>query len=371
MPLEDRQAVVVALSAQAALPTQRDFDENDKDTIRRGEALIAGEAGCTRCHEFKGQGTPGIAPELTGYGSRAWLVGAIADPTHPAFYGPRNDRMPSYADSLADPDKNLLPAEDVGLLADWIRADWYRRGKKERLVLEKDPPAERLIEGWIERRPEPPKPETGPYAAARTLYRQEHCALCHACTGAPGGDIAAIDASAPDLGGFASREWIAGLLDPDQVQTEKYFGSSAFRNGDMVGFVKDLLSDLDDVEKEDVRTIVIALSAEANLPAQKELDAADAERIEQGRENMGLYGCLDCHTFHGEGSASGPDLTGYGSPEWLAAIVSDPQSRRFYGRRNDGMPSYRGRPDQPQCNLFSPEQLDTIVSFLRAEPPGE
>lgn len=365
---EDRQAIVAALSAEAGLPLQMEADRKDAELLRRGRELIAKDDACTRCHEYRGQGREGVGPVLTGYGSRAWLVGVIADPTHPAFYGPRNDRMPSYATSPDDASKNLLPPRQIGLLADWIRADWYRPGAGRFRLDEPKPTSSAIVADWSARRPKAPEPETGPYAAARTLWRQEHCALCHAATGAPGGDLPAIDASAPDLGGFATRAWIAGLLDPKQVQTEKYFGASALRAGDMVGFVKDNLADLDDDEKNQIETIVIALSAEAALPSQKDLDAADAERIKQGPELFGQWGCLDCHKFHGEGTASGPDLTGYGSREWLTAIISDPQSKRFYGTRNDGMPSYHAHPDKPQRNLLTREQIDRIVSFLRAEP---
>ena len=42
----------------------------------------------------------------------------------------------------------------------------------------------------------------------------------------------------PDLGGFASREWLTGLLDPKRVDGPKYFGNSGFKKGEMVAFVK-------------------------------------------------------------------------------------------------------------------------------------
>jgi quinol-cytochrome oxidoreductase complex cytochrome b subunit/mono/diheme cytochrome c family protein len=370
LPEEDREAIVAAVSAQAALAQQAEQDAKDAEVIRRGEQLLIKDGTCTRCHTLGDEGTPGIAPDLTGYGSRAWLVGVIADPTHPAFYGERNDRMPSYAASADKPAENLLSVRDVGLLADWMRGDWYRPGEAERFELQPQPSPERILDAWIARRPAPPEPETGPYAAARTLYHREHCSLCHAMTGAPGGDIAAIDSSAPDLGGFATREWIAGLLDPKQIQTSKYFGDSVFRAGEMVNYVRNVLPDLIETEEdqEELRLLVIALSAEAELPGQKDLDAADAERIKEGRDMMGDFGCTDCHTFRGRGGISGPDLTGYGSREWLAGILSDPEAPRFYGTRNDGMPSYRAMPDQPQRNLLSAEEIDELVAFLRNEP---
>ena len=75
---------------------------------------------CTDCHKFRGKGNLGNGPELTGYGSRQWLMGIISDPAHRRFYGSKNDRMPAYA-AAADPAKNLLSDEELGILADWLR----------------------------------------------------------------------------------------------------------------------------------------------------------------------------------------------------------------------------------------------------------
>jgi cytochrome c553 len=43
-----------------------------------------------------------------------------ARPAHRQFYGKKNDRMPAYA-ATADPAKNVLSDEDIGVLADWLR----------------------------------------------------------------------------------------------------------------------------------------------------------------------------------------------------------------------------------------------------------
>ena len=68
----------------------------------------------------------GDAPDLTGYGSRQWLVGIIRDPADKRFYGDANDRMPAYAETPEDPARNRLTDREVGLLADWLRGDWTR-----------------------------------------------------------------------------------------------------------------------------------------------------------------------------------------------------------------------------------------------------
>ena len=49
------------------------------------------------CHHFHDAGDLGTAPDLTGYGSREWMIGMISDPEHERFYGEKNDRMPAFA----------------------------------------------------------------------------------------------------------------------------------------------------------------------------------------------------------------------------------------------------------------------------------
>ncbi len=60
-------------------------------------------------------------PDLTGYGSREWLIAIISDPAHKRFYGTRNDRMPAYAKDPEKPDQNVLSATQIELLANWLR----------------------------------------------------------------------------------------------------------------------------------------------------------------------------------------------------------------------------------------------------------
>jgi ubiquinol-cytochrome c reductase cytochrome b subunit len=75
---------------------------------------------CTGCHQFRTPDEDAIAPDLTGYGSREWLIAFISNPAHLRFYGRRNDRMPVFGE------EGSLTAEEIGLLADWLRGDWPR-----------------------------------------------------------------------------------------------------------------------------------------------------------------------------------------------------------------------------------------------------
>jgi ubiquinol-cytochrome c reductase cytochrome b subunit len=394
---QEQTAIIAALSAEAGIPSQRGLDRKDVVAIEKGRELIV--AHCTRCHAFQDEGQRGYAPDLTDYGSQEWVVGIVADPTHDWFYGERNDRMPVYLEVPEEPAKNRMQANEVRLVADWLRGDWYEPsgaaegGAADEAATPASVPAMLTVGKWIARRGKPAPVADTASAQARALFHREHCGICHDYTGAPGGDVVARDPSAPDLGGFASRAWIAGLLDPEQIKTRKYFGNSNFRGGRMVEFVEEMFSDLLDEEKKEVESLVIALSAEAQLPAQREMDQKDAQRIEAGREAISAWGCTDCHRFHDQGDHVGPDLTGYGSSKWLTAFIGDPADGSptqhdllFYGDDNYGMPSYRRfRPeaiegDTPEAvkarkqlaekenlNLLSADQLRLLVDLLRGE----
>ena len=111
---------------------------------------------------------------------------------------------------------------------------------------------------------------------------------------------------------------------------------------------------------------------------------------------LSAWGCTDCHRFHDEGDRVGPDLTGYGSPEWLTAFLCDPAKTKpahkndllFYGDDNYGMPSYRRfRPervegegpdvakarkvleDKESLNLLGADEVGLLVDMLRGELP--
>jgi len=120
----DVEAVVAALQAEARI--EGAGAPAAADAIARGRELVAAGDRCGSCHTFHDNGVAaGSAPDLTGWASREWLVGIIADPTHERFYGADNDRMPSFgnAEEGAAP---LLSRLQIGLIADWLRGEWYR-----------------------------------------------------------------------------------------------------------------------------------------------------------------------------------------------------------------------------------------------------
>ncbi len=197
------------------------------------------------------------------------------------------------------------------------------------------------------------------------LYKA-HCASCHSHSGDVEHEIVAEEVSAPNLGGYGTREWMAGWLDLERITSEDYFGNTAFRAGQMVAYVRTLFpDDMDDEDRADREMLVAALSAEAKLPSQAEIDRRDAAMIEEGRQLIVDFGCIDCHKFHDRGSlGTAPDLTGYASREWTIGITRDPTHRRFYGDNNDRMPAYAPFDDKPEENLLSDKEIELLTDWL-------
>jgi len=172
--------------------------------------------------------------------------------------------------------------------------------------------------------------------------------------------------SAPNLYGFASRAWLAGLLDPKRIAGPEYFGNTSHKEGSMVGFVHDTLSGW---PPEETQSLILALSAEAGLKSQAEADRKDAERIEAGRKLIADgERCASCHKFRESGElGSAPDLTGYGSRDWLLGMISNPKGERYYRDENDRMPSFAEHPGNTPANILDARSLGLIVDWLRGE----
>ncbi len=225
-----------------------------------------------------------------------------------------------------------------------------------------------------------------PQTQGPKLFRQ-HCAACHGHIDPSKPEqesphsIPVENPTAPNLWRFASREWVSGMLDPKQIAGPHYFGNTAHSEGDMVTFVKDTIgSQLEDLEGEElseyrrkVDDVAIALAAEAGMTDTTAAD--DKDRIAAGRDAMlNEFACIDCHKFHDEGELGlAPDLTGYGSRDWLANFIANPEHESFYPETNDRMPAFAPNAESPTTNRLSPSELELLVSWLRGEwyePPA-
>ncbi|MSU64745.1 MAG: DUF4405 domain-containing protein [Opitutus sp.] len=218
-------------------------------------------------------------------------------------------------------------------------------------------------------------PEGIPLTGAVTLLRNDpltqgpklfakNCATCHRYDGHDGhGGHPKDKISASDLKGFGSREWLTGLFDPEKVASPRYWGGTEHAEGKMAKFVKEDVPEFSAEQKEKLRQGIIALSAEAGLKSQTALDKRDSVLIEEGRKEIkgSTIRCTDCHKFHGEGDDTGPDLTGWGSREWLTAFISDASHERFFGEKNDRMPAFG--PDK----MLTEREIGLVADWLRGE----
>jgi len=216
-----------------------------------------------------------------------------------------------------------------------------------------------------------------PVAGALSLLRDDpktqgpvlfgqHCASCHEYAGGgEGTDITAEEPSAPNLYGFATENWIAGFLDPKRITGPEYFGNTAFKDGTMVNFVQGNLRELvDELGKEEFQKMVAALAEEANFDTARPDDEID----EDTRFLFEDFTCTDCHKYHDSGDLGGaPDLTGYGSREWLMGIISDPTDRRFYRSDNDRMPAYAEDLQNPENNILTGRQVEMLADWMRGK----
>ena len=233
-----------------------------------------------------------------------------------------------------------------------------------------------------------------------------------------------------NLYGFASREWIRGLLDPEKIDYVQiaepepskdpllakkgehpsnhrkriiapYFGNTAHRDGRMAEWVKNhWLNDMESEEKssenlsqqeiaeqkkkkaaaeekkakaeENIEAIVVALSAQAQLPSQQHLDDADVAKIAKGVELIKTTCATHCHQFGDAGQLGlGPDLTGYGSYEWMMGMLCNASHERFYRNENDRMPAFAEDPHNPKDHQVSIRELSLIVDWMRGQYYGK
>ncbi len=195
------------------------------------------------------------------------------------------------------------------------------------------------------------------------------CASCHRYDGHDAlGNIPTDPQTAPDLKGFGSRAWLSAFLDPDQISATNFLGGTKFRDGKMARFVKKDVAGYNADQKQQLQKVILALSAEAELPAQAAADRAEQEAILGGRELIATEDmrCTECHQFRKKDEdATAPDLTGWGSSEWLTGIIANPAHERFYGKRNDRMPAFGDE------GILEAHQIKMLVDWLRGGAPGE
>lgn len=191
-----------------------------------------------------------------------------------------------------------------------------------------------------------------PIIAGKKLFKT-HCASCHAydfkdpvdeedAQAAAKAKAAMPEPKASDLTGFATKEWIRGLL--ENPSSPKYFGHNPRLQGmatwrEGVDETIDSAGEKKAERKKEIDQQLDEISwwlAEQAMPPEDRVVAlkepAYKQRYELGKASYKAMECQTCHNITGEvdGAGSGPDLTGYGSAEWLHGIILYPAHRTRY-----------------------------------------
>jgi ubiquinol-cytochrome c reductase cytochrome b subunit len=167
-------------------------------------------------------------------------------------------------------------------------------------------------------------------------------------------------------------EWIGKLVaasQPEHGEKIKSLGEKlsaeavAPKKSKMVRIILDDIPEYDAEEKAQLAKIVAALSAEAKLPLQKEMDTKDAAMIEEGRKLLSdvALDCTDCHAWRNIEGGNGPTFEGYGSAQWLKEFIINPAHEKFYGKRNDRMPAFG------EGSRLSARELEMLIHWMRGE----
>jgi ubiquinol-cytochrome c reductase cytochrome b subunit len=193
----------------------------------------------------------------------------------------------------------------------------------------------------------------------------KHCASCHRFDGHDGLGLKPKEPpAASDLKNYGSREWLAGLLAPEKITNAHYFGATKLKDGRMSKFVSKTVAKFSAEEKADLTKVVATVSAEAGLKSQRQLDASSVDAIKAGGELFRSEGmrCAECHQFKKKDEdATGPDLTGYASREWLIEFIGNPKHEKFYGEHNDRMPAFG------EEKILDAESIGLLADWLRGE----
>ena len=213
-----------------------------------------------------------------------------------------------------------------------------------------------------------------PKTAGPVLFRR-NCAGCHGHSDSKGNGIVVKKPTAPNLFGIGRVEWIQGWLDPERIGSADYLGNTEKAEGDMVSKIEELFEEAEDEAaqkklRDDLRSVATALAAEAGTVSPDDSDEV-RQRIEAGRKLIvgDEMGCTDCHKFGDAGElGSAPDLTGYGSADWLFGMIRNPEQERFYGDGlNERMPAFAPHEFGWGRNQLSKDQVELLVAFLQGK----
>jgi quinol-cytochrome oxidoreductase complex cytochrome b subunit/mono/diheme cytochrome c family protein len=248
-----------------------------------------------------------------------------------------------------------------------------------------------------------------PFTTGQKLFHQK-CGGCHNFTAQDREKLKDNDKykfenwtggkSASDLGAFGTKEWVKGIL--TNSMDNKFFGLVRIPEKDENGKevkdkdgnitflhaldgmkvwreeidaarIADQLNEAEKFEQEKEFTLIAKWLADQAKP-RKDRDPQLATAGQQAFFNPKSFNpsnkCSGCHTiekkeegadgkpvYEKRGGKTGPDLTNYGSAEWIRAMIMSPGHKSRYGK-NNRMPTFRNM-DGPGSEVFLREFRET------------
>jgi ubiquinol-cytochrome c reductase cytochrome b subunit len=176
---------------------------------------------------------------------------------------------------------------------------------------------------------------------------QANCAVCHSFSLQKDDEFKAFPKGNPkasDLGDWGSETWVRGLLNnPSDL---KFFGNTELKG--MKGWRKGVDKERKKMgakelaeQDADFDTIARLLADQAIPPVQR--DNEQIARNVRGMEAFKRQECDTCHTLGTEAVGKlAPELTNYGSADWVRFMVMSPGSPARFGKRNE-MTAFRNK----------------------------
>ncbi len=161
----------------------------------------------------------------------------------------------------------------------------------------------------------------------------DQCLKCHTYVDSKNHGVIPSGVAAPNLYQFGQQAWIEGLLNPEKIKSDDYFGKTDLVNESYdYGMVNYVCVEMPEAEEdgkkvftpEAIRSISAALAAGAGFEADQKL-------VPAGKELLANQ-CANCHNIdEPENSYSAPSLYQYATREWLIGMIKDPYHANYYG----------------------------------------
>jgi mono/diheme cytochrome c family protein len=269
------------------------------------------------------------------------------------IYAALNNEIPAEVQAFLQERRREHTAEEVG-----HELEALKRGKGFRHQLElaeaEGKRAVVLAAGGIPAEGAAQLLQRDPETQGPRLFRT-HCATCHSYRYDPvtrrdffhprpekkGAEDKLPIFKAGDLAGFGTKDWIHRMF--KEWDRPQCFGATPFAKGDMARYLRQVWGKKgpEALRKKNPRQfqeldkmfgdVAAWLATHPTGPPKKD----SPEAVRNGWETY-TNDCRKCHSLGGQGGTDrgsrGPDLTGYGSADWLRMMITDPHDPLRYGR---------------------------------------